>query len=100
MSGRNCPECGTPRGADGAPDCACAQRASDAARDVRSAEAAAAEDFDPLRIRPYVSLPDAEPAPDAEPQEPPTQVVPAVYAGPAEPPREGDLDLFAGAPDA
>ncbi|MEU2383631.1 peptidoglycan-binding protein [Streptomyces sp. NPDC012461] len=31
-------------------------RAADALRDARTAEAAAAEDFDPLRIRPYVEL--------------------------------------------
>ncbi|MET9547788.1 peptidoglycan-binding domain-containing protein [Streptomyces sp. NPDC006627] len=45
------------------------QAAADTAHRARSvkaaAEAAAAEDFDPLRIRPYVSLPDPEaPAPD------------------------------------
>ena len=40
MTGQACPECGGQR-----PDCACAR-----------AERAAAEDFDPLRIRPYVTL--------------------------------------------
>ncbi|MEU7298030.1 peptidoglycan-binding protein [Streptomyces exfoliatus] len=40
MTGHVCPECGAER-----PGCACAQ-----------AELAAAEDFDPLRIRPYVTL--------------------------------------------
>ncbi|MFJ6406066.1 peptidoglycan-binding protein [Streptomyces hydrogenans] len=45
MTGHACPECGGQR-----PGCACA-RAAD-----RSAELAAAEDFDPLRIRPYVTL--------------------------------------------
>ncbi|MCX4980644.1 peptidoglycan-binding protein [Streptomyces sp. NBC_00572] len=40
MTGHVCPECGVQR-----PGCACAQ-----------AELAAAEDFDPLRIRPYVTL--------------------------------------------
>lgn len=54
--GHLCPECGAPRGADNTPSCACTQRASDALRDTRTAEAAAAEDFDPLRIRPYVEL--------------------------------------------
>ncbi|MDQ1045134.1 peptidoglycan-binding protein [Streptomyces sp. V4I2] len=54
--GHLCPECGAPRGADNTPSCACTQRASDALRDARTAEAAAAEDFDPLRIRPYVEL--------------------------------------------
>ncbi|WP_217240582.1 peptidoglycan-binding protein [Streptomyces sp. AC555_RSS877] len=55
-TGHLCPECGAPRGADNTPSCACTQRASDALRDARTAEAAAAEDFDPLRIRPYVEL--------------------------------------------
>lgn len=45
-----------PRAGDGTPSCACTLRASDALRDARTAEAAAAEDFDPLRIRPYVEL--------------------------------------------
>ncbi|MFD4555863.1 peptidoglycan-binding protein [Streptomyces sp. NPDC058469] len=69
--GHICPQCGAPRAADGSPSCACTQRASDALRDARTAEAAAAEDFDPLRIRPYVEL-------DGNPQEqtPPTAPVP------------------------
>ncbi|MFH8973968.1 peptidoglycan-binding protein [Streptomyces sp. NPDC017890] len=54
--GHSCPECGTPRKADNTPSCACGSRASDALRDARTAQAAAAEDFDPLRIRPYVEL--------------------------------------------
>ncbi|WP_189311019.1 peptidoglycan-binding domain-containing protein [Streptomyces brasiliensis] len=54
--GNHCPQCGTPRAADNTPACACGREASDALRDVRTAEAAAAEDFDPLRIRPYVEL--------------------------------------------
>ncbi|MFJ9346108.1 peptidoglycan-binding protein [Streptomyces sp. NPDC101237] len=54
--GHRCPECGAPRGADNTPSCDCTRRASDALRDARSAEQAAAEDFDPLRIRPYVDL--------------------------------------------
>lgn len=45
-----------PRAGDGTPSCVCTLRASDALRDARTAEAAAAEDFDPLRIRPYVEL--------------------------------------------
>ncbi|AVV47525.1 peptidoglycan-binding protein [Streptomyces sp. P3] len=56
-----CPECGALRAPDNTPSCACARRASDALRDTRTAEAAAAEDFDPLRIRPYVELDEAEP---------------------------------------
>ena len=71
--GHICPQCGAPRAADGSPSCACTQRASDALRDARTAEAAAAEDFDPLRIRPYVEL-------DGTPQEqtPPAPPVPPV----------------------
>ena len=83
--GHICPQCGAPRAADGSPSCACTQRASDALRDARTAEAAAAEDFDPLRIRPYVELdgnpqeqtPPAAPAPPATP-EGETQRLPAV----------------------
>ncbi|MFD5651723.1 peptidoglycan-binding protein [Streptomyces sp. NPDC127039] len=55
-AGAACPECGTPRAADNTPSCACGTRVSDALRDARTAQAAAAEDFDPLRIRPYVEL--------------------------------------------
>ncbi|MFF8656141.1 peptidoglycan-binding domain-containing protein [Streptomyces huasconensis] len=58
--GSRCAECGAARAADGSPLCGCARRAADTASRTRSAEAAAAEDFDPLRIRPYVSLPDPE----------------------------------------
>ncbi|MDX3640972.1 hypothetical protein P1P70_16385, partial [Streptomyces sp. MB09-02B] len=53
-----CPECFTPRASDGTPSCACGRRASEALLETRTAEAAAAEDFDPLRIRPYVELGD------------------------------------------
>jgi hypothetical protein len=69
--GHICPQCGAPRTADGSPSCACTQRASDALRDARTAEAAAAEDFDPLRIRPYVEL-------DGTSQEQPPAPVPPV----------------------
>ncbi|WP_328981689.1 peptidoglycan-binding domain-containing protein [Streptomyces mirabilis] len=55
-NGHVCPECAAPRTPDGTPSCGCTRRASDALRDARTAEAAAAEDFDPLRIRPYVDL--------------------------------------------
>ncbi|MFF4654456.1 peptidoglycan-binding domain-containing protein [Streptomyces sp. NPDC001381] len=54
--GHPCPECGALRAPDNTPSCACAERASEALRETRTAEAAAAEDFDPLRIRPYVEL--------------------------------------------
>ncbi|MFC9281396.1 peptidoglycan-binding protein [Streptomyces collinus] len=56
-TGLTCPECGAPRGPDNTPSCDCTRRAADALRDTRTAEAAAAEDFDPLRIRPYVEVP-------------------------------------------
>ncbi|MGW2889559.1 peptidoglycan-binding protein [Streptomyces griseoruber] len=56
-TGPVCPECGVPRAADGSPVCSCARRAAEAHLETRAAEAAAAEDFDPLRIRPF-----AEPA--------------------------------------
>ncbi|MFC0848561.1 peptidoglycan-binding protein [Streptomyces noboritoensis] len=52
MTGHVCPECGTEREPTGRPACTCALRAD------RSAEVAASEDFDPLRIRPYVTLED------------------------------------------
>ncbi|MFI6682061.1 peptidoglycan-binding protein [Streptomyces sp. NPDC050485] len=51
---------------DGRPGCACAERAAETLHAERSAEAAASEDFDPLRIRPYVTLPNAGAPPVAE----------------------------------
>ncbi|HET6859877.1 MAG TPA: peptidoglycan-binding protein, partial [Streptomyces sp.] len=69
MSGHICPGCGTERGAapeGGRPGCDCAARAVEAARAERAAETAAAEDFDPLRIRPYVTLPDPDEQDGAE----------------------------------
>ncbi|MGC9382672.1 peptidoglycan-binding protein [Streptomyces sp. MH13] len=68
----SCPECGTPREADNTPACACGERVSDALRDARTAQAAAAEDFDPLRIRPYVELDGA-----GEPSTPPAGAAPS-----------------------
>ncbi|MET8824943.1 peptidoglycan-binding protein [Streptomyces sp. NPDC004610] len=69
--GHRCPECGANRGADNTPSCVCGRVASDALRDARTAEQAAAEDFDPLRIRPYIDLngtaPTPPPAPDQAP---------------------------------
>ncbi|MFF7810793.1 peptidoglycan-binding protein [Streptomyces sp. NPDC007945] len=62
MTGQACPDCGGRR-----PGCACA----------RTAEAAATEDFDPLRIRPYVTLD----APD-DAGDPPTARLTAVRVGP------------------
>ncbi|WP_369166828.1 peptidoglycan-binding protein [Streptomyces sp. R28] len=71
-----CPECGTPRATDGTPACSCGRLASDARRETRTAEAAAAEDFDPVRIRPFVELgggsgEDGDPD-DRDPDDPPT----------------------------
>ncbi|MGW5968892.1 peptidoglycan-binding protein [Streptomyces sp. NPDC055186] len=68
-TGTPCPECGTPRNRDNTPACACGPRASDALRDARTAQAAAVEDFHPLRIRPYVEFDEETPAtaPDAAP---------------------------------
>ncbi|MFI5792201.1 peptidoglycan-binding protein [Streptomyces sp. NPDC051677] len=60
--GLPCPECGALRAPDNTPSCSCAQRAADSLRDTRTAEAAAAEDFDPLRIRPYVELEGEQPS--------------------------------------
>ncbi|WP_308286496.1 peptidoglycan-binding domain-containing protein [Streptomyces griseorubiginosus] len=53
-----CPLCGAPRAEDGTPSCACGRRVSAAHRHSRTAAAAAAEDFDPVRIRPFVELED------------------------------------------
>ncbi|MCT9081553.1 peptidoglycan-binding domain-containing protein [Streptomyces fulvoviolaceus] len=92
-NGHLCPECGAPRGADNTPSCGCTERASEALRDARTAEAAAAEDFDPLRIRPYVELEGG-----AAVQEPPsaaddTTELPAVEATmPLMPLRAADTD--------
>ncbi|MFC8427647.1 peptidoglycan-binding protein [Streptomyces sp. NPDC057253] len=60
-----CPECGAPRAADGTPSCTCAHRAAEAHLESRTAEAAAAEDFDPVRIRPFVEVGE-EPAKSAD----------------------------------
>ncbi|SDO22329.1 Putative peptidoglycan binding domain-containing protein [Streptomyces sp. cf386] len=89
--GRRCPECGVPRAADNTPSCGCGPRASEALRDARTAEAAAAEDFDPLRIRPYVELEGG--ADETMPLRP---VPPAVE--PTSAPSAQDLSLFE--PDA
>ncbi|GHB34842.1 peptidoglycan-binding protein [Streptomyces viridiviolaceus] len=100
-----------PRRPDNTPSCVCGPRASDALRDARTAQAAAAEDFDPLRIRPYVELDGsagAGPSPAADPDatvslravgtEPPgaesTSVLPTPLAAPAGAPSDHDLRLF------
>ncbi|WP_324789431.1 peptidoglycan-binding domain-containing protein [Streptomyces sp. H51] len=71
-----CPECGAPRTADNTPSCPCGRQASQALREARRAEASAAEDFDPLRIRPYVDL--------SAPTEAPPPLPPLSYDPPAD----------------
>ncbi|MFI1483426.1 peptidoglycan-binding protein [Streptomyces sp. NPDC020747] len=78
-NGHICPECGAPWGAEGSPTCDCARRAADALLETRSAETAAAEDFDPLRIRPYVDL---DPATSETPE---TSEAPGAAGGAAAP---------------
>ncbi|MFG2426830.1 peptidoglycan-binding protein [Streptomyces sp. NPDC048590] len=58
MTGHICPECGGERAARPGAGCACGATGTEplTGRDARTAEMAAAEDFDPLRIRPYVKL--------------------------------------------
>ncbi|MEV6959524.1 peptidoglycan-binding protein [Streptomyces sp. NPDC051207] len=113
--GHPCPECGAPREPDNTPSCACARRASEALREARTAQVAAAEDFDPLRIRPYVELDGAATAPGASSQTPgessrtpgaphatphapapdhATSVLPTPLAPPAGAPSDTDLRLF------
>ncbi|MFD3503066.1 peptidoglycan-binding protein [Streptomyces sp. NPDC058678] len=94
-TGHLCPECGAPRGADNTPSCACTQRASDALRDARTAEAAAAEDFDPLRIRPYVELDGAAEGTEAGRSEEQASGTPDVPGVPDVPPAEATMPLRA-----
>ncbi|GAA3821332.1 hypothetical protein GCM10022403_063480 [Streptomyces coacervatus] len=96
--GHQCPECGAPREADNTPSCGCTQRASDALRDARTAEQAAAEDFDPLRIRPYVEL-EGDGAAAEQPAVPPVEATMPLRPVPPEPvspvvPNTDDLRLF------
>ncbi|MEU0406311.1 peptidoglycan-binding domain-containing protein [Streptomyces griseorubiginosus] len=103
-NGHLCPECGAPRGADNTPSCGCTLRAADALRETRSAEAAAAEDFDPLRIRPYVDLDDettpVPQVPDAHASTPPPHRPPAPAADATMPLRAVPLNGPPPAPDA
>ncbi|MES9519357.1 peptidoglycan-binding domain-containing protein [Streptomyces capoamus] len=102
--GTRCPECGAPRGADNTPSCDCTERAAEALREARSAEAAAAEDFDPLRIRPYVEVPDAAPPVPAattggqrvhvSPPDTPTRPLPALSPDPVPPGRRSRRTLL------
>ncbi|WP_405653588.1 peptidoglycan-binding protein [Streptomyces sp. RK9] len=104
-AGPVCPGCGTPRPPRATPSCGCAREAADAALETRSAEAAAAEDFDPIRIRPYVTLPEpSAPLPALSSAPLPPQLPPAAAATPAEAAsrqersaRRGRGALFAGA---
>ncbi|MFC9744856.1 peptidoglycan-binding domain-containing protein [Streptomyces niveus] len=68
MTGQLCPECGTPQDAYGRPGagCDCSERAA----------IAAAEDFHPLRIRPYVALKEPD---GAAPSTPPPSLLPPSY---------------------
>ncbi|MFE0181747.1 peptidoglycan-binding domain-containing protein [Streptomyces olivaceus] len=100
----SCPECGTPRAADHTPSCACGTRASEALRDARTAQAAAAEDFNPLRIRPYVEL-DGTEGPQGPPGAPgppgPAEAVPDAPAPATEAPAaEADATMTLRAVDA
>lgn len=94
MTGQHCPECGTPRDAYGrsGAGCDCAERAA----------IAAAEDFDPLRIRPYVALKEPDGAvpstpPPASPSQPsPHESVPSVPPASPLPPEVHDGDRSEG----
>ncbi|MEU0739339.1 peptidoglycan-binding protein [Streptomyces sp. NPDC006134] len=64
---------------------------SDALREARSAQAAAAGDFDPLRIRPYVELDGSgEPVPPAQAPAEPDATVPLHTVGSATPPAQAE----------
>ncbi|MFD5691215.1 peptidoglycan-binding domain-containing protein [Streptomyces rubiginosohelvolus] len=95
MTGHACPECG--RRTAGEPGtehrvpCRCGAGAGsaplteDEQRAARTAEIAAAEDFDPLRIRPYVTLTDQAGAPSRTPE----GAQPGTWAGEASGTPEG-----------
>lgn len=89
MTGRACPECGTQGDTDG-------RSGPDRGRGCSCTEATGPQHYDPLRIRPYVSLPplhQGDPAaPDAEP--PAEDGFRPPSAGPADP------TTPAGGPDA
>lgn len=66
MTGQFCPECGASQAPDGGPGCPCAAltaRAADRTAEIRTAEFATAQGFDPLHIRPYVALGAYDPPP-------------------------------------
>ncbi|WP_432076500.1 peptidoglycan-binding domain-containing protein [Streptomyces wuyuanensis] len=72
MTGHVCPECGRQDDAHGRPGgvrgCACGK-------------AAPADGFDPLRVRPYVALPDPADAPDATVAGPPAELTQVLVPG-------------------
>lgn len=80
-----------PRAVGGTPACSCGRLASEAHRDIRTAQAEAAEDFDPVRIRPFVKVGDdndpvvAAQAGEREPQPGVPEEGDAPTAAPAEP---------------
>lgn len=94
-----CPQCGTPRATDGTPACSCGRLASEAHRDVRTAQAEAAEDFDPVRIRPFVKVGEDDgtpPAPSADGDTPGPPAPTEPHPTPADPfdePSPGDGPL-------
>ncbi|MHB9862212.1 peptidoglycan-binding domain-containing protein [Streptomyces sp. YIM S03343] len=93
-TGHPCPECGAPRGAGNTPSCSCAERAAEALRDTRTAEAAAAEDFDPLRIRPYVELEGAAgPTPEGAAPAAPDATMPLNVVTPPDPAPDATMPL-------
>lgn len=92
-NGHPCPECGAPRQRDNTPACACTHRASEALRDARTAQVAAAEDFDPLRIRPYVEIDAGPTGPDTgegPPSSPAAATTPPPLAQPVRASSEAD----------
>ncbi|MFR0354990.1 peptidoglycan-binding domain-containing protein [Streptomyces sediminimaris] len=91
LAGPGCPECGRLRAADGTPTCSCTRRAAEARRETRTAEAAAAEDFDPVRIRPFVAIDDGSAAQEAASGE---AAQPADGTGPSD-----GTSTFAASPD-
>ncbi|MGK5696679.1 peptidoglycan-binding domain-containing protein, partial [Streptomyces sp. URMC 128] len=93
-NGHPCPECGTPRLPDNTPACTCTHRAAEALRNARTTQAAAAEDFDPLRIRPYVELtpdtPTRSPEDESTPGHPSAEGRPTPPSHMDAPTRSGD----------
>ncbi|MFJ6949491.1 hypothetical protein ACISU4_33505, partial [Streptomyces wuyuanensis] len=72
MTGHVCPECGRQDDADGRPG---------GVRSCGCGKGATADGFDPLRVRPYVALPDPADAPDATAAGPPAELTLALAPG-------------------